>query len=43
MADVSFMDNENQMVIDETLSEIVYQLFEYCHNSNLYYFIFYAY
>ena len=35
MPDVSFMDNENQMVIDATLSEIGDQLFENWHNSNL--------
>ena len=35
MADVSFMENENQMVIDATLQEIGMQLFEQWHNSNL--------
>ena len=35
MADVSFLDNENQMVIDATLQEIGMQLFEDWHNSNL--------
>ena len=35
MADVSFMENENQMVIDATLQEIGMQLFEDWHNSNL--------
>ena len=35
MADTSFMDNENQMVIDATLQEIGMQLFEQWHNSNL--------
>ena len=42
MADTSFMDNENQMVIDATLSEIGDQLFEDWHNSNLDEGIFYA-
>ena len=42
MPDVSFMDNENQMVIDATLSEIGDQLFEDWHNSNLDEGIFYA-
>ena len=42
MADVSFMDNENQMVIDATLQEIGMQLFEDWHNSNLDEGIFYA-
>ena len=35
MPDVSFMDNENEMVIDATLSEIGDQLFQDWHNSNL--------
>ena len=35
MADVSFLDNENEMVIDITLQEIGMELFEDWHNSNL--------
>lgn len=35
MADVSFLENENQMVIDMVLSEIGEKLFEDWHNSNL--------
>ena len=35
MPDVSFTDNENQMVIDATLSEIGDQLFEDWIQSNL--------
>lgn len=42
MPETSFMDNENQMVIDATLSEIGDQLFEDWHNSNLDEGIFYA-
>ena len=35
MPDVSFMDNENQMVIDATLSEIADELLDNWMQSNL--------
>ena len=35
MADVSFMDNENEMVIDAVCQEIAEHLFEEWNSSNL--------
>ena len=42
MANVSFMENENQMIIDATIQEIGMELFEQWNDSNLDEGIFYA-